>query len=102
MESVWWCGGCVALPMHEMRLAVMWAVLYNVLVECVCSVAMLMLCVNLWNGLRAFGGIVVFWWASGNPSTPDLKLVSLRNGVVHVWAWSGPLLQVQLPAHLVL
>ena len=44
-----------------------------------------MLCVNLWNGLRAFGGIVVFWWASGNPSTPDLKLVSLRNWVVHVW-----------------
>ena len=39
MEWVWLCGGCIAPPIQEMRLAVVWAV-YSELYECVCSVAM--------------------------------------------------------------
>ena len=48
MEWVWQCGGCV---IHEIRLAVVWAVLYCGL-ECVCITAMWMLCVNCGMGCR--------------------------------------------------
>ena len=37
VEWVWLCGGCVAPPIQEIRLAVVWAVLYSGLDECVCS-----------------------------------------------------------------
>ena len=45
VEWVWLCGGCVAPPIQEMRLAVAWAVSYGGLEECVCSMAVWMLCV---------------------------------------------------------
>ena len=41
----WLCGGVVAPPIEEMRSAVVWAVLYNGLVECACTVEVWMLCV---------------------------------------------------------
>ena len=50
VEWVWLCGGCVAPPIQEMRLAVVWAVSYSGLEECVCSMAMWMLCVNCGMG----------------------------------------------------
>ena len=43
VEWVWLCGGCVAPPIQEMRLAVVWVVLCSGLDECVCSMAMWML-----------------------------------------------------------
>ena len=51
---MWSECGCVknVLPrptIHEMRLAVAWAVLYSGIVECMCSVAMWV----LWDGLQA-------------------------------------------------
>ena len=46
VDWVWLCGGCVSPPIQVMRLAVVWAVFYSSLVECVCSVAMLVMCVN--------------------------------------------------------
>ena len=49
VDWVWLCGGCVAPPVQERRLAVAWAVLY---VECVCSVAMWDLCVGWVAGLQ--------------------------------------------------
>ena len=45
------------------------------------------------------GWVVGFRWTSGGQSAPGLELVSLRHRVVHMWAWSGPSLPVQLPAH---
>ena len=41
---VWLCGGVVAPPIEEMRSVVVWAVLYNGLVECACTVEVWMLC----------------------------------------------------------
>ena len=41
---MWLCVGCVTPPIQEMRLAV---VLHCGLVECVCSVAISVLCVKL-------------------------------------------------------
>ena len=40
VEWVWFCEGCVAAPIHEMRLAVLLADLCSGFVECVFSVAM--------------------------------------------------------------
>lgn len=60
VEWVWLCGGCVAPPIQEMRSAVVWAVLYSGLDECVCSMAMWMLCVNCGMGC---GLPVGFRWA---------------------------------------
>ena len=50
MEWVWLCGGCIASPMQEVRLAVVWAVLYSDIFECVPSLAMWVLCVKMWDG----------------------------------------------------
>ena len=41
----WSSGGVVAPPTQEMRSAVVWAVLYNGLLECACTVEVWMLCV---------------------------------------------------------
>ena len=49
VEWVWLCGECVIPPIQEMKL--LW-VLHSRLVECVCSVAMSVVCVKL----RASGG----------------------------------------------
>ena len=46
VEWVWLCGGCVAPPIQEIRYAVAWAVLYSGIVQCVCNVAMWVLCVH--------------------------------------------------------
>ena len=61
-EDVEWVWLCVAPPIREIRLAVVWAVLYSGLDECVCSMAMWMLCVNCGMGC---GLPVDFWWAVG-------------------------------------
>ena len=53
VEWVWLCGGCVVPPIQDIRFAVVWAVLYSGLDECVCSTAMWTL------------------WASGGQSTPE-------------------------------
>ena len=45
VELVWLFGGCIAPHIQEKSLAMVWAVLYSGLFECVCSVV---LCVNCW------------------------------------------------------
>ena len=62
VEWVWLCGGCVAPPIQEIRSAVVWAVLYSGLDECVWSTAMWMLCVICGMGC---GLPVDFRWAVG-------------------------------------
>ena len=49
VEWVWFCEGCVAAPIHEMRLAVPLAMLCSGFVECVFSVAIV-------------GWVAGFWW----------------------------------------
>ena len=63
-EILWLCEGCVAPPIQETRLAVVWAVSYSGLDECVCSMA---------RGCCVFivGCVVVFRWTSSVQSTPD-------------------------------
>ena len=62
VEWGWLCGGCVAPSIQEIRSAVVWAVLYSGLDECVCSTAMWMLCVDCGMGC---GLPVEFRWAVG-------------------------------------
>ena len=80
-----WSGcGCVAPPTQEMRLAMVWAVLYSDLHDCVCSVGMWVLCVNSGMGCEL----------------PMAKQhLSQRHRVIHMWALSGPSILVQLPAY---
>ena len=49
---MWLCGGSVAPPKQEMRLAVVWAVSYSGLDECVFSMCAVF---YLWDGLSAYG-----------------------------------------------
>ena len=78
MEWVWLCGRCSAPPTQEMKLAVVWAVLYSDLHDCVCSVGIWVLCVNSGMGCEL----------------PMAKQhLSQRHRVIHMWALSGPSIQ---------
>ena len=77
---------CVAPPIQLMRLAVAWAALYSGLVECVCSEDLWVLCATCGIGYKL--------------PVASRRLVSLRNWMVHVWAWSCSSLPVQLPSLL--
>ena len=61
-----------------------WAALYNGLVECVCRVDLWVLCAICGIGYKL--------------QVASRRLVSLRNWMVHVWAWSCSSLPVQLPS----
>ena len=71
VEWAWLCGGCVAPPIQEMRLVVVWA---TVALKNVCAVWPCGCCVFI---------VVGFRWTSGVQSTPHRELVSLRHRVVH-------------------
>ena len=65
VEWVWYCEGCVAAPIHEMRLGVPLAVLCSGFVECVFSVAMCVLCVNCGMGCRLLVAYMTENWCLG-------------------------------------